>query len=143
MAAKNFHEVIKLIRKEDARYDPGAYTFMRHALDFTLGRIRKDENRSGHRHVTGQELCEGIRDYAIEQYGPMAHTLLENWGIERTEDFGQMVFNLVEFGIFGKTETDSLEDFVDVYDFDSAFSEPFRPSVEFLPQTHPALGKFS
>lgn len=128
MAAKNFQEVIELIRKEDPRYEAGGYLFLRQALDFTLGRIRKEEKRSGHRHVTGRELCEGIRNFALEQYGPMARTLLENWGIYRTEDFGQMVFNLVEYGIFGKTETDSLEDFTEVYDFETAFSAPFRPS---------------
>lgn len=131
MAAKNFHEVIQLIRQDDPRYDPGAYLFMREALDHTIKQIRKSERSKQHRHVSGQELCEGIRDFAIEQYGPMARTLLENWGIHKTEDFGQIVFNLVEFGIFGKTETDSIEDFEKVYDFETAFSEPFRPSEAF------------
>jgi uncharacterized repeat protein (TIGR04138 family) len=128
MAAKNFHEVIQLIRKEDTRYEPGAYCFMRQALDHTLGHIREREQRDRHRHVSGQELCGGIRDFAIEQYGPMAYTLLREWGIDGTEDFGQIVFNLVEFGIFGKTETDRIEDFVQVYDFDTAFRAPFRPT---------------
>jgi len=141
MAPKNFHEVIHLIRKDDPRYELGAYAFMRQALDFTLARIREDENRPQHRHVSGQELCEGIRDYALEQYGPMAHTLLENWGIHSTEDFGQIVFNLVEFGIFGKTDTDSIEDFKQVYDFNTAFNKPFQPASEFLPENHPILGR--
>lgn len=141
MAPKNFNEIIKLIRKDDPRYEIGAYNFMRQALDFTLGKIRDDEERVQSRHVSGQELCEGIRDYAIEQYGPMAQTLLENWGIHQTEDFGQIVFNLVEFGIFGKTDADCLEDFEKVYDFEEAFSAPFRPSREFLPQGHPSISK--
>lgn len=132
MAGKNFHEVIRLIRKEDDRYEAGAYLFLRRALDHTLKEICERESSRRPRHVTGQELCVGIRDYALQEYGPMTRTLLENWGIHRTEDFGQMVYNLVEFGIFGKTETDSLSDFERVYDFEVAFSEPFRPSSKYL-----------
>lgn len=128
MTAKNFHEVIRLICKDDPRYEVGAYFFIRQALDHTITAIRRKEEHGRQRHVTGAELCEGIREYALEQYGPMTHTLFQNWGIQSTEDFGQIVFNLVEFGVFGKTETDSLKDFEGVYDFDSAFSRPFQPS---------------
>jgi len=138
MAVKNFHEVIQLIRKEDGRYEAAAYLFMRAALDFTLKRIRESEEAN--RHITGQELCHGIRDYALEQYGPMALTLFQHWGIERTEDFGKIVFNLVEYGIFGKTETDSMADFQEVYDFGEAFGEPFRPACGTrLPESSPSL----
>ena len=133
MPGKNFHEVIQLIRQEDSRFETGAYVFMRQALDFTLGRIKEEEKSKKHRHVTGQELCAGIRDFALEQYGPMARTLLEAWGIHKTEDFGQIVFNLVEFGIFGKTENDCLEDFSSVYQFESVFEEPFRPRRQISP----------
>ncbi len=141
MSAKNFHEVIQLIRKEDSRYEGGAYVFMRQALDFTLGRIQKEENSRKHRHVSGQELCHGIRDYALEQYGPMTRTLLEAWGIKGTEDFGQIVFNLVEYGIFGKTENDSIEDFNEVYSFEDAFDRPFRPSRRFPTANIPSLSE--
>jgi len=128
MSGKNFHEVIQLICKEDSRYEPGAYNFMRQALDFTLGKIREEEKTTQHRHVTGQELSAGIRDYALGQYGPMSYTLLEQWGITRTEDFGEIVFNLVEYGVFGKTDTDSREDFVGLFDFESAFKAQFKPA---------------
>lgn len=141
MAAKNFHEVIQLIQKDDTRYATGAYLFLRQALDFTLARIREQEKGNRHRHVTGQELCRGIRDYALDQFGPMTLTLLEHWGIRRTEDFGQIVFNLVEFGIFGKTETDSIEDFNEVYDFETAFVKPFQPSRAFREDHMPSLCK--
>lgn len=143
MAARNFHEVIQLIRKEDPRYEPGAYLFMRQALDHTIGRIRKQENRRQQRHVTGQELCEGIREFALDQYGPMACTLLRHWGIHRTEDFGQIVFNLVEYGVFGKTETDSVQDFANVYDFEEAFAKPFQPSVRYAELVQPETGNRS
>ncbi len=141
MSAKNFQEVIQLICKEDARYAPGAYLFMRHALDHTLTGIREKEKAKKHRHVTGQELCQGIRDYALEQYGPMALTLLNSWGMTRTEDFGQIVFNLVEYGIFGKTEGDRVEDFDAVYDFGEAFREPFQPTRAFAESCSPSLSK--
>jgi uncharacterized repeat protein (TIGR04138 family) len=141
MPGKNFHEVIQLIRKDDPRYQAGAYVFMRQALDFTLRRIQESEQTGRHRHVTGAELCEGIRDFALEQYGPMAMTLLEAWGVHSTEDFGHIVFNLVEFGIFGKTETDCLEDFHEVYRFSEAFEDPFRPKRSPKRATTPSMSQ--
>ncbi|MEX0325228.1 MAG: Minf_1886 family protein [Puniceicoccaceae bacterium] len=139
MSGKNFHEVVQLIRKDDPRYEAGAYVFMRQALDHTLTGIKEREKSGNHRHVSGQELCEGIRDYALEQYGPMARTLLQSWGINQTEDFGQIVFNLVEFGIFGKTDTDSIEDFNSVYKFEDVFETPFRPSKTSFPEIAASL----
>lgn len=141
MTGKNFHEVIQLIHQEDSRYEPGAYLFLRHALDHTLKAVCEQEKAKQPRHISGQELCHGIRDYALQQFGPMALTLLHHWGLQRTEDFGQMVFNLVEYGIFGKTETDSLEDFRTVYDFEEAFAAPFRPSAAFLQAHLPSLSQ--
>ncbi|MGC9452040.1 MAG: Minf_1886 family protein [Oceanipulchritudo sp.] len=143
MSGKNFHEVIDLIRKEDARYEAGAYTFMRQALDHTLKGILEKEEMKKHRHITGRELCEGIREFALEQYGPMARTLLEAWGIHQTEDFGQIVFNLVEFGIFGKTEEDSIQDFSGVYEFEDVFEKPFRPSRRYFPHPVPSMSDSS
>ncbi|MDP0499780.1 MAG: hypothetical protein Q7P63_06725 [Verrucomicrobiota bacterium JB022] len=127
MNNKDFNEVVHLIVKEDRRYDPGAYHFLRQALDFTLNKVREKEGASNTRHISGQELAEGIREYALEQYGPMALTLLREWGLEKTEDFGEMVFNLVDYKVFGKTEQDRIEDFRDVYEFEDAFGRPFRP----------------
>jgi uncharacterized repeat protein (TIGR04138 family) len=141
MSGKNFHEVIQLIHKEDGRYETGAYVFMRQALDHTLKGILEREKTEKHRHITGQELCEGVREFALDQYGPMTHTLLKEWGIHQTEDFGQIVFNLVEYGIFGKTEQDSVEDFDKVYDFDEAFVQPFRPSKRYRQSPLPSLSK--
>ena len=79
------------------------------------------------RHVTGQELLEGVREYALEQFGPMAHTVLTSWGLERCEDFGEIVFNLIEYGVFSKNEDDTKEDFTAIYDFEEAFLKPFQP----------------
>ena len=127
MSGQNFNEVVELITRDDSRYDPAAYTFMRHALDYTLKNIQNRESGTQARHVSGQELSEGIRDFALQQYGPMALTLLNNWGIYKTGDFGNIVFNLVEYGVFGKTEHDRQEDFNQVYDFREAFEVPFLP----------------
>lgn len=127
MPPQSFQEIIDLIRKEDPRYEPGAYAFMRDALDFSVRKFRQSQS-GPQRHITGAELCQGIREFALQQYGPMAHTLLQTWGIHQTADFGEIVFNLIEYGVFGKTDQDSREDFNDVYSFEEAFSAPFKPS---------------
>lgn len=129
--AKNFLEVVRLIAREDPRYEPGAYFFVREGLDFTLRR-RETKMRPGGaapRHVDGGQLCLGIRDYALEQYGPMAYTLLREWGLRTTIDFGHIVFNLIEYEVFAKNETDAIEDFMEVYSFQEAFQKPFLPRV--------------
>ena len=79
------------------------------------------------RHVTGQQLLAGIRQHALAQFGPMAATVLNEWGVHRCEDFGEIVFNLVENGVLAKTEQDSRADFQGGYDFDEAFRKPFLP----------------
>lgn len=127
MNNKDFNEVVHLIVRDDRRYEPGAYHFLRQALDYTLNKVREKEGASSTRHISGQELAEGIRDYALDQYGPMAKTLLNEWGITKTGDFGEMVFNLVDYKVFGKTEQDQKEDFQNLYSFDEAFLQPFRP----------------
>jgi uncharacterized repeat protein (TIGR04138 family) len=78
--------------------------------------------------VSGQELLEGIREFALEQYGPMTFALLEGWGLRRCEDFGEIVFHLVDYGVLGKTEQDRREDFAGGYDFREAFLRPFEPA---------------
>lgn len=130
MQQVNFDEVVERIAAQDKRFPRDAYYFLREALDFTQkqhGKPRKGAPDAPGRHVTGQELLDGVRQFALQQYGPMARTLLEEWGIRRCEDFGEIVFNMVEHRLLGKTETDSREDFKGGYDFEEAFEEPFRP----------------
>jgi uncharacterized repeat protein (TIGR04138 family) len=127
MKKVNFEEALEQILREDPRYDEHAYLFLREALDFTIKLLKKPEEGPA-RHVTGAELLEGIRQYALQEYGPMARTVLGRWGIRRCEDFGEIVFNLVGKGILGRTEQDRKEDFAGGYDFEKAFSEPFRPA---------------
>ncbi len=87
---------------------------------------RPTEEEIAERHVSGQELCEAIRQFAVDQFGYMAHTVLSNWGIHKTGDFGEIVFNLIGIGQMRKTPNDRREDFNDVYDFDAAFEQEFR-----------------
>ena len=79
-------------------------------------------------HVSGEELLEGIRLYAIERFGPMSMTLLNHWNVRSCKDFGEIVFMLVEHGILGRTENDSISDFENGYEFTAAFELPFMPS---------------
>ncbi len=135
MHDQQFSEVVDLIRKEDSRFAKGAYHFVRQALDHTIRHHDKSGRKRATRHVSGQELLEGIREYALEQYGPMARTLFAEWGITECRHFGEIVFQLVDYGVLGKTEDDRLEDFCDGYDFHEAFTVPFLPKNKPTGQT--------
>ncbi|GAN33047.1 MAG: hypothetical protein DYG83_00055 [Candidatus Brocadia sp. AMX2] len=119
---------VKEIMKKDPRYPIQAYQFVFEALDYTTNMLGKNQQKTSDvdRHVTGKQLMEGIRKYALKQFGFMALTVFEQWGIKQDEDFGNIVFNLVESGLMGKTETDSRDDFKNIYDFKKAFDEGFK-----------------
>ena len=126
--------------KKDGRYDVDAYVFVQQALAYAqfelgLGRPRPygvepdAEGKKGpseEAHLTGQELCEAIRVYALEMFGLMAKVVLNNWRIRVTRDFGEIVYNLIEIGEMTKSETDQLDDFNDVYDFEEAFQDRYE-----------------
>ena len=128
MQAFDYDEVLDLILAKDDRYHRDAYYFVREGLDFTQHKLTKAAGAKDPRHVSGRELMDGMRRYALENYGPMAKTLLNEWGVNSTEDFGEIVFNLVENNLLAKTEEDSREDFGDGFDFDEAFIAPFQPA---------------
>ncbi len=132
MNGKDFSQVVDLVLKDDSRYGKGAYYFVRKALDYTVKNLKGDEERTSN-HVSGQELLEGIRKYALDQYGPLALTVLTNWNVRKCSDFGDIVFNLVDFGVLGKTEQDQREDFLNGYDFKEVFLQPFRPKSRRIP----------
>ena len=125
----DFAEVVDLICKEDSRYNKAAYFFVRQGLDHTVSALKKNDPGRAQRsqHVSGRELLEGLRVHALEQFGPLTKTVLESWGVGRCSDFGEIVFNLIEYNIFSKTENDRREDFANIYDFDEAFVKPFQP----------------
>ena len=126
MQKTGFTEALDAIVAADPRYDKDAYLFLQDALDFTM-KSRKKQRTDLSRHVTGQELLEGVRLFALKENGPLVPMVFESWGIARCEDFGEMVFNLVRAGIFGKTDTDRIEDFHGAYTFHDAFVKPFLP----------------
>jgi uncharacterized repeat protein (TIGR04138 family) len=129
MPDTDFPDIVTLICKEDARYDRRAYDFVRAGLDHTVKELRKKDAARAEksRHVTGPELLNGLRAYALDQFGPLTKTVLNAWGVHRCADFGDIVFNLIEYNVFSKTDSDRREDFSDIYDFDDAFLKPFRP----------------
>jgi len=111
---ETFISQVKKITEKDTRYKPDAYEFLMQSLWFTQERLK----RQGH--VSGRELLDGLRECVLEQYGPMAKTVLEHWGVRTTEDIGEIVFNMVEAGLLAKTDKDTREDFKQVFKFDEA-----------------------
>lgn len=107
-----------------APYPRQAFAFVQEGLAFTMRQIHGDPVtvERDDRHVSGQQLCEGLRDYAIKRYGLMARSVLNHWRIERTDDFGRIVFALIDIGAMSRSDRDSLEDFYSVYSFEDAFS---------------------
>ena len=117
---------------EEAGYPVDAFLFVQRGLDFTVKRIHgeepdvspyddEDDDIPRSRHVSGQQLCMGLRDFAKREYGLLARGVLSRWNIHRSEDFGRIVFAMVDGGLMHKTHEDSLDDFVDVFAFDEAF----------------------
>ena len=107
-------DAVTRILRRDPRYARAAYDFARQALSHA---IDDDEPE----HVSARELLVAIRALAREQFGPLARTVLHDWGVHTTGDFGEIVFNLIDEQELGKTEDDRVSDFVDVYDFEEAF----------------------
>jgi uncharacterized repeat protein (TIGR04138 family) len=141
MQIAKFDEALAAILKKDHRYERDAYLFVKDALDHTQKLKGKPAKSEQPRHVSPQELLEGIRVYGLNQYGPMVSTVLEAWGVRSSADFGEIVFNMVEHALLSKTENDSREDFQHGYDFQTAFREPFLPAVRRAsapPQARPA-----
>jgi uncharacterized repeat protein (TIGR04138 family) len=133
-----FAEALDSIVTRDPRYQREGYVFLRDALDFTTKQQKKLKGVSV-RHVTGPELLDGVRRYALKEFGPMVMTVFDNWGIRSCEDIGHMVFNLIGAGVFGKTEEDSIDDFKNVYDFEDAFVKPFTPEKPPGSKSSPAM----
>ena len=125
MEVPPFAEAVARLCARDRRYAPEAYLFLHDGLMQTLKQVQEKEKKP--RQISGAELAAGLRAYALEQYGPLALTVLNRWGVRTTRDFGEIVFLLLAAGLLGKTEEDKIEDFDDLYDFDDAFRAPFRP----------------
>ena len=136
MQEVNFDEALEKILATDARFQRDAYGFMREALDFTQKLVGK-ENQGKVRHVSGQELLDGLRQYALQQFGPMTITVFEEWGIRNCQNFGDIVFTMVEIGLLAKTDKDTRDDFRQGYDFTDAFRKPFWPASRLQTESKP------
>lgn len=111
---------IRKIAKTDQRFHEEAYVFVLAAMDYAVSKLDSP------RHIHAKELLRAIREYGVQQYGPMTLTVLDFWGIHTTDDFGKIVFNLLEEGVLRKQETDSIEDFKEVFDFKEAFKSNYN-----------------
>lgn len=117
---------ISEIRRRDRRYGRTAYFFVLDALDHTMVHLGRDEMTGEERHIGGKELLAGIREFAVDQFGAMASLVFERWGIQATDDFGEIVFNLIDAGLLSRRPEDSRLDFIGVYDFSDAFDADFK-----------------
>jgi uncharacterized repeat protein (TIGR04138 family) len=134
------HPIAQLMRR-DKRYRLDAYVFVFEALRFAQQELGGGSSPAGGptspgdaggeeiRHVTGQQLCEAMRRYALQQYGPLAKNVLNHWGLHSTGDIGEIVFSLIEVGQMKKTDSDRREDFDNVFDFEDGLREAFVPNA--------------
>ncbi len=115
------------IQSKWGTYPPQAYNFVREGLQHTCGAIHGKEeivqSAPEMRHVNGGQLCAGLRDFAILRYGLLARTVLNSWNIHTTEDFGRIVFSLIDLGMLRRNDDDCVEDFIDVYGFNETFAD--------------------
>ena len=128
MQAPQFMDAVKAVIARDDRFQLGAYYFLKDALDFTVKRAM-DNNGGQQRHVTASELLIGLRDLALQEFGPMASTMISEWGITQCTDIGIMVFQLIEEGAFGKQDSDTPEDFTNIFSLQQTLAAPFLPTT--------------
>jgi uncharacterized repeat protein (TIGR04138 family) len=127
--------LVRLI-SEDRRYKLEAYQFVAAGLEYAQDVLRLDQPAGGRRkgrgaerqprHVSGQDLCWALKDFAHEQYGYLAKLVLASWGIRSTSDFGEIVYNLIRIKKLSKSPTDRREDFDNVYDFEEALVNSYQ-----------------
>ncbi len=128
-------ELAEIVRR-DPRYAYEAYEFIRSALNHTQRMLGLAPERGKHRkevepkHISGRQLLDGIRDLALREFGFMARIVFRCWGIHKTDDFGEIVFNLVESNLMSKSPDDSRDDFRNVYDLDDALLRHFEIKLD-------------
>jgi uncharacterized repeat protein (TIGR04138 family) len=133
-----YNAKLEEVVRKNPRYAYEAYEFVFQALHFTQKKLGREppedtgdpEAVRPHHHVSGPELLEGIRVLALREFGFMARTVFRRWGVDRTDDFGEIVFNLVEAELMSKTSEDTRDDFRGVYDLDEALVQGFRIQLD-------------
>jgi len=120
---EEFYSIISTICGKDSRYYPEAYEFVMEALSFSQKRFKKSK------HISGEELLVGIKALLLKKFGPMTMTVLKHWGIKKTDDFGNIVYNLVESKVLAKDTHDHYDSFKNAYDFDEVFNKGYRKQL--------------
>ena len=120
---EQFYSIVFDICATDNRYHPEAYEFVMEALSYSQKKFKKPK------HVTGIELLQGIKGLLLQKFGPMALSVLKYWGVKATDDFGNIVFNLVEHRILSKDAQDHYESFKNAYDFEEVFNKGYRKQL--------------
>ena len=134
MNSDPFSSTVDAIIARDPRFERDAYLFVRDALEFTTKQQKKKSAAPPpETHVSAQQLLEGVRQYALLQYGPMVPTVFDHWRVRSCEDIGSIVFNLIDAREFGKSDDDSIEGFRRGFDFHEAFVQPFQPDASSAP----------
>ena len=119
--------LLEQVAESEGIYPAAAYEFIQNGVAYTVSRLHGPRIQNGVcRHVTGQQLCHGLREMAIAQWGYLAQTVLRTWNITATVDFGRMVFILVRHGALSTLPGDTLDDFRNVYDFKKSFESAYR-----------------
>lgn len=141
MNPETFDDMVARVYEADFRYDTDAYYFLRDALDRTSHALGRDGPKAEERHLSGAELAAGFRDCMLEDFGPMAATVAEEWGLEKSDDIGAMVYNLIEAGAFGKAPKDRRTDFNGLFDLIDELEAPYLPNALKRPASRPAKSK--
>jgi len=118
----DFLAKVRRVAKKEGQYDLEAYLFVFQALEFTLKRVGE------RRHISGPELLEGIKDFALLNFGAMGKAVFSQWGVRESVDFGRIVFSLVQAELMSKTENDAISDFTEGFDFDETFCRKYVPA---------------
>jgi len=122
-------EKMQEISEQSNLYHPDAYRFVFDSLDYVVYSLGRYHKPAGNRHVSVKELLDGVKEFALAQFGPLSRVVLEHWGISSTADIGEIVFCLVEGGLLNKQESDNRADFENGFDFREAFEESYTPEI--------------
>jgi uncharacterized repeat protein (TIGR04138 family) len=126
---KERERTLEQVVAEVALYPMEAFEFVQQGLSFTMQRIHGEdaaERKGKSRHVSGQDLCQGLREFALAQWGMLARAVLRRWNVTCTLDFGRIVFAMIDARQMQKTDEDTIEDFRNVYDFKTAFDNGYK-----------------
>ncbi|TFE67205.1 Minf_1886 family protein [Methylacidiphilum caldifontis] len=127
MRKRDFTTIVEEIVEKDSRYLKESYYFVRDGLEYTLKTMGKQKHQKIEQ-LSGKQILEGLRDYALKEFGPMSKLVLNEWGVKSCKDFGQMIKNMDLYGLLGKTEMGDMKDFQKGYSFTTAFVKPFLPA---------------